>query len=83
MSSETVTISREEYEEYELLKSQNEQLARQIEFLTEQIRLARRQRFGSSSEQSRYACADAKEKFVNDFIHAWVKVMDADRFDVR
>lgn len=54
MSSETVTISREEYEEYELLKSQNEQLARQIEFLTEQIRLARRQRFGSSSEQSRY-----------------------------
>ena len=53
MSSETVTISREEYE---LLKSQNEQLARQIEFLTEQIRLARRQRFGSSikGRQSRY-----------------------------
>lgn len=51
MGSETVMISREEYE---LLKSQNEQLTRQIEFLTEQIRLARRQRFGSSSEQSRY-----------------------------
>jgi len=54
VSSETVTISREEYEEYELLKLQNERLTQQIEFLTEQIRLARRQRFGSSSEQSRY-----------------------------
>ncbi len=29
-----------------------------------------------------YACADAKEKFVNDFIKAWNKVMDLDRFDV-
>lgn len=43
--------------------------------------------FGSNSQLRAiaevYACADAKEKFVNDFIHAWVKVMDADRFDVR
>jgi catalase-peroxidase len=29
-----------------------------------------------------HACADAKEKFVNDFVAAWVKVMDADRFDL-
>ncbi len=29
-----------------------------------------------------YASDDAKEKFVDDFIAAWVKVMDADRFDV-
>ena len=29
-----------------------------------------------------YGCADAKKKFVNDFIAAWNKVMNADRFDV-
>lgn len=29
-----------------------------------------------------YAQDDAKEKFVNDFVHAWVKVMNADRFDL-
>ncbi|GLX69746.1 catalase/peroxidase HPI [Paenibacillus glycanilyticus] len=30
-----------------------------------------------------YAQDDNKEKFVRDFIAAWVKVMDADRFDVK
>ncbi len=29
-----------------------------------------------------YASQDAKEKFVNDFVAAWVKVMDNDRFDL-
>jgi catalase-peroxidase len=29
-----------------------------------------------------YASADAKEKFVRDFIAAWVKVMNLDRFDI-
>ncbi len=29
-----------------------------------------------------YAQDDAKEKFVQDFVSAWVKVMNADRFDV-
>jgi catalase-peroxidase len=29
-----------------------------------------------------YACADAKQKFVNDFVAAWTKVMNADRFDL-
>ena len=29
-----------------------------------------------------YAQADNKEKMVTDFIHAWVKVMEADRFDL-
>ena len=29
-----------------------------------------------------YASADSKEKFVKDFVKAWVKVMDADRFDL-
>jgi catalase-peroxidase len=30
-----------------------------------------------------YASADAQEKFVNDFVKAWTKVMNADRFDVK
>src|SRR5262249_26567224 len=29
-----------------------------------------------------YASADSKEKFVNDFVAAWTKVMNADRFDL-
>jgi catalase-peroxidase len=42
--------------------------------------------FGSSSElrsiSEVYASADANDKFVNDFIKAWVKVMQLDRFDL-
>jgi catalase-peroxidase len=30
-----------------------------------------------------YAQDDNQEKFVHDFVKAWVKVMDADRFDVK
>ncbi len=30
-----------------------------------------------------YAQDDNKEKFVHDFVHAWVKVMNADRFDLK
>jgi catalase-peroxidase len=29
-----------------------------------------------------YASDDAQQKFVNDFVAAWVKVMNLDRFDV-
>ncbi|PVE21096.1 catalase/peroxidase HPI [Microvirga sp. KLBC 81] len=29
-----------------------------------------------------YACADSQEKFVQDFVAAWIKVMNADRFDL-
>jgi catalase-peroxidase len=29
-----------------------------------------------------YACADSQEKFVNDFVAAWSKVMQLDRFDL-
>jgi catalase-peroxidase len=29
-----------------------------------------------------YACDDAKEKFVRDFVAAWTKVMNLDRFDL-
>ncbi len=42
--------------------------------------------FGSNSELRAiaevYACNDAKEKFVKDFVAAWDKVMNLDRFDV-
>ena len=42
--------------------------------------------FGSHSQLRAiaevYACADAKEKFVKDFVAAWTKVMNADRFEV-
>lgn len=42
--------------------------------------------FGSNSELRAlaevYAGDDAKQKFVNDFVAAWVKVMNADRFDL-
>ena len=42
--------------------------------------------FGSNSELRAicevYASDDGSEKFVKDFISAWIKVMNADRFDV-
>ena len=42
--------------------------------------------FGSHSQLRAfaevYACADAREKFVRDFVAAWTKVMNADRFDL-
>ncbi|MCI5584911.1 MAG: catalase/peroxidase HPI [Lachnospiraceae bacterium] len=43
--------------------------------------------FGSNSELRAiaevYASDDAKEKFIQDFVSAWNKVMNADRFDVK
>jgi len=43
--------------------------------------------FGSNSELRAlaevYACDDAKGKFVNDFVKAWNKVMNLDRFDLK
>lgn len=43
--------------------------------------------FGSNSELRAiaevYASNDAKEKFVTDFVAAWTKVMNLDRFDVK
>jgi catalase-peroxidase len=42
--------------------------------------------FGSNSELRAlaevYGCSDSKEKFVQDFINAWDKVMNLDRFDL-
>ncbi|MGZ5253442.1 MAG: catalase/peroxidase HPI [Flavitalea sp.] len=43
--------------------------------------------FGSNSELRAiaevYACGDAKEKFVHDFVATWDKVMNLDRFDLK
>ena len=42
--------------------------------------------FGSNSELRAlaevYGCEDSKEKFLNDFVAAWDKVMNLDRFDL-
>jgi catalase-peroxidase len=42
--------------------------------------------FGSHSQLRAfaevYACSDSKAKFVKDFVAAWTKVMNADRFDL-
>lgn len=42
--------------------------------------------FGSNSELRAmaevYGCSDSKEKFVQDFVAAWAKVMNLDRFDL-
>ena len=42
--------------------------------------------FGSNAQlraiSEVYACADAQAKFVNDFVAAWTKVMNLDRFDL-
>ena len=42
--------------------------------------------FGSHSQLRAFAevygCADSKEKFAKDFVAAWTKVMNADRFDL-
>jgi len=42
--------------------------------------------FGSNSELRAlaevYGSADAKEKFTKDFVAAWTKVMNLDRFDI-
>ncbi len=43
--------------------------------------------FGSHSQlralSEVYACADSADKFVEDFVAAWTKVMNLDRFDLR
>jgi len=42
--------------------------------------------FGSNSQLRAlaevYGCADSQEKFVQDFVAAWNKVMNLDRFDL-
>lgn len=51
MSDEQIVVSRAEYES---LLATNARLAQAVQNLEEQLRLARKQRFGSKSEQSKY-----------------------------
>ena len=43
--------------------------------------------FGSNSQLRAlaevYACEDSSTKFISDFVSAWVKVMNSDRFDLK
>ena len=43
--------------------------------------------FGSNSQLRAlaevYAQSDNQEKFIKDFVNAWTKVMNADRFDIK
>ena len=43
--------------------------------------------FGSNSQLRAlaevYASSDAREKFIHDFVVAWTKVMNLDRFDAK
>lgn len=55
-TAETVTISRAEYE---ALEEQNAELSQQVQWLMEQMRLAKKRMFGASSEKAR---AEAEEQ---------------------
>ncbi len=43
--------------------------------------------FGSHAELRSiaevYACADSEDQFLSDFVKAWNKVMNADRYDLK
>ena len=49
---ETVTIPKVEYQQFLELKNRCTELEQQVQFFMEQIRLARQQRFGASSEKT-------------------------------
>jgi len=38
---------------------------------------------GSEGIYEGHACKDSKERLVKDFVAAWVKVMNLDRFDLK
>ena len=52
-TAEAVTISRAEYERLKSLKEQNAELSQQVQWLMEQMRLAKKRMFGASSEKVR------------------------------
>ena len=70
------TITEGEYEGYDRTTGKLKWKATPVDLI-----------FGSNSELRAvaevYATADAQEKFVHDFVNAWVKVMNLDRFDIR
>lgn len=75
MANEWKSVSKNEYEVRDRKTDKVKWTATRVDLI-----------FGSNSVLRSYAelCAqdDNKEKFVNDFIAAWTKVMNADRFDL-
>ena len=64
--TETVTISREEYEAFLAQKRKIAVLEEQVQLLMERMRLTRKQQFGSSSEQSKYEASPEQLNLFNE-----------------
>ena len=76
------TTWKEVSEEEDLFKGQNRK-TNKVKWTGTRFDLI----FGSNSQLRAlaevYACEDSKPKFISDFISAWVKVMNLDRFDLK
>ncbi len=75
MSVEWKQVSKNKYEAIDRVTGKKINTASRVDLV-----------FGSNSQlraiSEVYACADSKKTFVKDFISAWVKVMNFDRFDL-
>jgi len=75
MSVEWKQVSKNKYEAIDRVTGKKINTASRVDLV-----------FGSNSQlraiSEVYACADSKKNFVKDFISAWVKVMNFDRFDL-
>ena len=75
MSVEWKPASKNSYDAFDRVSGEKVRSASRVDLV-----------FGSNSQLRAlaevYASDDAKDKFVSDFISAWNKVMNADRFDV-
>ena len=67
--------------EEESVKDKKDNISDEIEALKEELAEANDSKLRALAEV--YATDDSCDKFVNDFIAAWTKVMDADRFDLK
>jgi len=71
-----VSESAEEFKAYDRVTGEEKWSATRVDLV-----------FASNSQlralSEVYACDDAQPKFVNDFVKAWSKVMNADRFDIK
>ena len=63
------------------LAEKGEKIVNEIESLKEELAEANDAKLRALAEV--YACEDSSAKFVNDFVSAWVKVMNSDRFDLK
>ena len=75
MSIEWKPSSKNNYDGFKRVSSEKIRSATRVDLV-----------FGSNSQlraiAELYACDDSKDIFVNDFINAWNKIMNADRFDL-